>query len=116
MQCIGEVYPTECYQRLCDSANAIILDVRTKPEVQFVGVVDISDTKAQQVFIEWQSYPIMQVNENFLNEMEVALLNLELSKDAEIYCLCRTGVRSLNAANLLSSHGFSKCYNIIVLL
>ncbi len=113
MQCAGEVYPDDCYGRLSVNSKSVIIDVRTKAEVQYVGIIDVSQIEAKMLFIEWQTYPTMQINNNFISEVETAMLRMEYTKEVEIYCLCRVGARSLNAANLLAQNGFENCFNIL---
>jgi len=38
---------------------------------------------------------------------------LDADKDAEIYCLCRSGVRSISAAQALTASGFTKAFNVL---
>ena len=86
----GDLKPAEAYQRLQDSPNAWLVDVRTLPEWQFVGLPAVE----RLVRISWQEYPAMQVNENFVRAVEDA----GVPKEAEILCICRSGARSAAAA------------------
>lgn len=45
-------------------------------------------------------------------ELRSQLSNLELYKDEDIIVYCASGMRSSNAANILSDHGFTKVYNL----
>jgi rhodanese-related sulfurtransferase len=58
----GDIKPAEAYQRLQDRPNAWLVDVRTLPEWQFVGLPAVE----RLVRVSWQEYPAMQVNEDFV--------------------------------------------------
>jgi rhodanese-related sulfurtransferase len=100
----GDLRPAEAYQRLQDSSNAWLVDVRTLPEWQFVGLPAVE----RLVRISWQEYPTMQVNGDFVRAVEEA----GVPKDAEILCICRSGARSAAAATALTQAGYASCYNV----
>ena len=100
----GDVKPAEAYQRLQHSPNAWLVDVRTLPEWQFVGLPAVE----RLVRVSWQEYPQMQVNEDFVRLVEEA----GVPKDAEVLCICRSGARSAAAAAALTQAGFANCYNV----
>jgi rhodanese-related sulfurtransferase len=100
----GDLKPAEAYQRLQASPNAWLIDVRTVPEWQFVGLPQFE----RLVRVSWQEYPAMQVNGDFVQRVEAA----GVPKDAEVFCLCRSGARSAAAATALTEAGFANCYNV----
>jgi rhodanese-related sulfurtransferase len=100
----GDLKPAEAYQRLQHSPNAWLVDVRTLPEWQFVGLPAVE----RLVRVSWQEYPQMQVNEDFVRLVEDA----GVPKDAEVLCICRSGARSAAAAAALTQAGFANCYNV----
>jgi rhodanese-related sulfurtransferase len=100
----GDVKPAEAFERLRDSPNAWLVDVRTLPEWQFVGVPAVE----RLVRVSWQEYPTMQVNDEFVRLVEDA----GVPKDAEVLCICRSGARSAAAAAALTQAGFTNCYNV----
>lgn len=100
----GNVRPTEAYRRLQENPDAWLVDVRTVPEWQFVGLPAV-DRLAR---VSWQDYPAMQVNQDFVRQVEAA----GVPKDAEVYCICRSGSRSAAAATALTEAGFANCYNV----
>lgn len=100
----GEVLPQQAYERLQENPRTVLIDVRTEAEWNYVGRPAIEGL----VCISWQYFPTGERNENFIAEIEAA--NIE--KDQEILLLCRSGVRSANAATLLTQAGFSDCYNV----
>jgi len=100
----GDILPQQAYKRLQENPRAVLIDVRTDAEWNYVGVPAIKDL----VRIPWQHFSTGQRNENFVAEIEAA--NIE--KDQEILLICRSGVRSAAAATLLSQEGYSDCYNV----
>jgi rhodanese-related sulfurtransferase len=60
------------------------------------------------ILLPWQTLPQMQQNQTFVND-----LLAKVNKENEVLFLCRTGGRSNQSANLASSLGFGKCYNVI---
>ena len=100
----GDVTPAEAYQRLQANANAVLIDVRTQPEWVFVGVPAVERLIRQS----WQVFPQMQVNSQFVEEIE----QMGLPKDTEIFCICRSGARSASAASALTQAGFTNAWNV----
>ena len=65
------------------TAGAKLVDVRTKPEVLYVGRVPGS------LLVEWQTYPGNAPNPDFL-----AQLSREVKPGETLMFLCRSGQRS----------------------
>ena len=55
----------ECFERLVNDPNSHLIDVRTKPEWDYVGVPDLSSINKQVTFVSWQIYPEMTINKFF---------------------------------------------------
>lgn len=75
-----------------ESGNGVILDVRTPGEVAQghianATIIDIYD-------------------QNFIAELS------NLPKDKEVYVYCASGVRSVQAAEILQQNGFTHIYNL----
>ncbi|MGJ8534667.1 MAG: rhodanese-like domain-containing protein [Alphaproteobacteria bacterium] len=108
----GDVAAPYAYAAL--SSNAVIVDVRTIAEWNFVGLPALSPE--QLVVCEWQAYPDMQRNPGFVAKVSDEILarsNAEAPADApEVYFLCRSGARSRSAAMAMTQAGFPKCFNI----
>lgn len=98
----GAVTPREAWL-LCQALpNVRIVDVRTRPEWQFVGIVPEAE------LIEWQSYPLMQRNPDFMQQ-----LKNRVDSECIVLFLCRSAVRSHEAALLAAEHGYSEAHNIL---
>lgn len=98
----GAVTPREAWQILQQARDAVLVDVRTQAEWDWVGRVPGA------LEIEWNQYPGSIRNPNFL-----AILGRQVPRDALILFLCRSGVRSDGAARLATEAGYARCYNIL---
>ena len=112
---IYEVGPKETWDGLRNDKGAVLIDVRTHAEWSFVGLPDLSELGKELLLNQWAILPGMQQNPSFMDELDKQLDGAAPSK---IYFLCRSGVRSLSAAHLVSealaARGQSvDCVNII---
>lgn len=92
---IEELLPVQAWDRLKDDPSAVLIDVRTKAEWAFVGKPDLSSLNRSVMLVEWSRYPDMSANPRFVEEMNDALGG---TIPTQILFICRSGVRSLNAA------------------
>ena len=98
----------DCFKKISTNLKSYLIDVRTKPEWEFVGVPDLSTINNSTIFISWQEYPEMNINKNF----EKHVVQKNINKNDYIFLICRSGRRSLKAAEYLSSLGYKHCFNI----
>lgn len=106
--------PLQTWDNLKRDPNAVLVDVRTKAEWSFVGLPDLSSLGRDPILLEWNQFPSMQRNDGFAEDL---LDRLGDHPVREIYFLCRSGVRSLAAADLMVQVFASQskqidCYNI----
>ena len=92
---IEESPPSSVYSDLSIDDSSYLIDVRTKPEWNFVGYPYIKNMKNDIIFCEWAFYPLMQKNPHFEDEI---LSKLNLDSCTKLYFICRSGSRSLYAA------------------
>jgi rhodanese-related sulfurtransferase len=109
----GDVEASDAWAALAENPAATLVDVRTVPEWSFVGIADLSEIAKSPVLIEWQSFPSMQANEQFVAELAEALQSRGASRDAPLYFLCRSGVRSRAAAIAATLGGWTSAFNIL---
>lgn len=112
---IYEVGPKETWDGLRNDKDAVLVDVRTHAEWSFVGLPDLSELGKELILNQWAILPGMQQNPSFMDELDKQLDGAAPSK---IYFLCRSGVRSLSAAHLVSEAFAARgqsvdCVNII---
>jgi rhodanese-related sulfurtransferase len=108
MSYAGDVSPNEAYQAVLDDPDAVIVDVRTRPELVFVGAPDLSAAGKQIIAVEWQTFPQGTVNTEFVNQLRSA----GVAQTQPVYFLCRSGGRSRAAAILATEGGFESAFNI----
>lgn len=98
---VGEVDPSEAWKILRDNKSARLVDVRTSAEWSFVGIPELEEVGQKPIFIEWASLPNMSENPHFAAQLEEALGTD--TPDTFLF-LCRSGARSLRAAQLVADH------------
>ena len=89
----GALLPAEAHKLM--QAGAKLVDVRTKPELQYVGKIPGS------LAVEWQTYPGSRENPEFLAELAAAV-----PKDQPVMFICRSGARSHSAADAATRAGW----------
>ncbi len=97
----GALTPTEAHQLFSEGAAAIV-DVRTRPEWEFVGHVEDAP------LIEWRAYGARAPDPAFVDKLAA-----RFPRDAAILLLCRSGVRSHHAATAAALAGFTRVYNVL---
>ena len=100
--------PQKAWDALVGHAQAQLVDVRTDVEWTFVGLPDLSAAGKQPLLIPWQTYPTMAVNAGFVEQLRSA----GLTPEHEIYFLCRSGARSMAAAQAAIAAGFPRAINV----
>ena len=98
----GALLPAEAYALMQSLPGAKLVDVRTSAELEWVGRVPGSYA------IEWNAWPGGGRNPNFVAEFE-----LLIEKNAIAMFLCRSGVRSHNAAIAVTENGHAGAYNVL---
>lgn len=111
-QYAGDISPEEAFELLCGDANAALIDVRTQAEWSFVGVADLAACNKAPLLVEWQRYPTMAMNETFRVDVAKALDEVAVDKERPLLFLCRSGVRSIAAAEAMTVAGYTKSFNV----
>lgn len=104
----GALFPADAWH-LVQNGVATIVDVRSRFEYEFVGRVPDSE------LIEWRTYEngdngriTSRPNPDFIEE-----LGRRYQADEVLLLLCRSAVRSHNAAIAATEAGFTQVYNIL---
>ncbi|ONG59052.1 sulfurtransferase [Pseudoroseomonas deserti] len=105
---VDDITPRATWDALRADPDAALIDVRTNAEWNFVGFPDLSEAGKEPLMISWQVFPSMQVNAAFVDHLRKAGLT-PLNK---LYFLCRSGARSLAAAQAAQAAGFAHSFNI----
>ncbi len=104
----GDVTPKTAWKILGERTDAVLIDVRTRPEWNYVGVPDLASVTKKPALLEWQVFPGMQPNPDFVSALSGAVAD----KNAPLLFLCRSGARSAAAAKALTAAGYSTCLNV----
>ncbi|KRE43324.1 rhodanese-like domain-containing protein [Knoellia sp. Soil729] len=104
----GDVTPAEAFAAVTQGQGAALVDVRTRAEWAQVGVPQL-DSEHQPILVEWQRSPDGSINDTFVDELRQA----GLADGAPIYFLCRSGVRSVAAAEAATAAGLGPAYNVL---
>lgn len=103
----GDKSVEETWRALREDSSAVLVDVRTRAEWNFVGVPDLREAGKELVTVEWQGFPDSTRNAGFVDEVQQ-----QVRPDQTVYLLCRSGARSRSAAIALTAAGFARCYNV----
>jgi rhodanese-related sulfurtransferase len=94
--------PKEAYEFLQKNPEAVFIDVRSEMEHMFVG----HPVGAMQ--IPWVDGPNWDVDPNFVNHVKKAA-----SVSRPVVLICRSGRRSVDAAQALEKAGLMEVYNVL---
>ncbi|MFT3803111.1 MAG: rhodanese-like domain-containing protein [Burkholderiaceae bacterium] len=97
----GSVPPRLAWQ-LAQENEAVIVDVRSAEERKFVGHVPGT------LHVAWASGTSLTRNPRFVRELEA-----KTGKDQPVLLLCRSGKRSLQAAEAAAKAGFTRVFNVL---
>ncbi|MBE9554027.1 MAG: rhodanese-like domain-containing protein [Proteobacteria bacterium] len=104
----GDLTAAEGWKFLEEDAEALLIDVRTVAEWIYVGLPDLSKLGRTVVCVQWNQWPNMEVNPDFLPHLEAE----GVTRERPLLLICRSGIRSRDAAVALTGAGFGPCYNI----
>ncbi len=108
MAAIPDIAPAQSWAAIQQDPAAMLVDVRTDAEWNFVGIPDIAVTGKRVVLIPWQVYPSMAVNDHFAE----ALHKAGVLPEHKVYFICRSGARSLAAAQAAQAAGYPAVFNV----
>lgn len=98
----GALLPPEAWQLLQKNPQAKLVDIRTPEEWELIGSVPGA------IKVSWKLYPDWERNPHFLDELEK-----HVSGHDFLVLLCRSGVRSREAAEWLTREGYYNVFNVL---
>jgi len=104
----GDITPQEAWELLRENPDAVLVDVRTDAEWKYVGVPETSPIGRRTVFVEWVRYPDGAPNRTFVDDLAKAGVS-----GGPVIFLCRSGQRSIGAAEAATAAGVTPAYNIL---
>jgi len=119
----GDITPLEAWRLLSNNPQAVLVDVRTDAEWRFVGVPDLSSLGREVVYVEWNTSDGMH-NDNFLTDLQERMPAADSdgsngsngsggSGERPVIFLCRSGNRSIGAAEVATRAGIAPSYNVL---
>lgn len=109
---VDDVDVTEVWARLQSEPDAVLIDVRSKAEWTFVGLSDLSAIGKQPVLVEWKNFSDGEVNPAFTEELSSKLASIGATTETNLYFMCRSGSRSLDAGKAMAAVGYRACHNV----
>lgn len=103
----GDLPPRQAWELLASDPDAVLVDVRTSAEWQWVGGADLSELGKRTLGIEWMT-SAGQPNARFVEQLGEA----GVEPDAPVLFLCRSGHRSAAAARVATAAGYGAAYNV----
>lgn len=107
---VKDVSPKEAYEILQKDPSAVILDVRSRVEYDYVG------HPLGAVHVAWQEFPDWQADPDFAHQARLRLADARGTttpeNDLTVLVICRSGGRSRAAAQALEDAGFRRVINI----
>jgi rhodanese-related sulfurtransferase len=102
----------ETWAKLQRDRDSVLIDVRTDAEWAYVGQPDLSSVGKRPVQVEWLAFPGDRLNTAFVDRLTTALAAIGANKDSELFFICRSGGRSLKAAQAMAAAGYACCRNV----
>lgn len=108
MSYAGDITPQESWKLLSEDRNAVLVDVRTEAEWNWVGVPDLSGLGRDVVFVQWNTSGGR--NANFVDDLIAAGVT---PGERPVIFLCRSGNRSIPAAEAATAAGIGPSFNML---
>lgn len=109
MSYAGDITPEQAWKVLSDNPDAVLVDCRTEAEWRFVGVPDLAELSREVVFVEWNHSDGAR-NAAFVDDLIAAGVT---PGDRPVVFLCRSGNRSIPAAEAATAAGIAPSYNVL---
>jgi len=106
---IKEITPPEAWDILQSDHKASLLDVRSSMEFEYVG------HSINALNIPWVEPPDWKIDPDFVEKVRESLQKLhndEPLDELPVLAICRSGKRSLAAAEALVAAGFKQVFNV----
>jgi rhodanese-related sulfurtransferase len=108
----GDITPEEAWKLLSEDPDAVLVDCRTEAEWRFVGVPDLSSLQRDVVFVEWNRTDGSH-NDGFIEDLKAAGVTPDPRGERPVIFLCRSGNRSIAAAEAATEAGITPSYNVL---
>lgn len=109
---VDEVDVASAWDVLQANSRAQLVDVRSRAEWTYVGIPDLGPLGRQAVFMEWERFPDHAVDPHFAERLANELQARGVQMEDDLFFICRLGIRSLVAAQVMAASGYSACHNV----
>jgi len=115
------VTATDAYEMVGeDAAKVLFIDVRTRGELQFIGMPTSVDGHVpilvEATPAQWDdaaaSFKLVP-NAEFVSAVDARLAQKGLTRDAAVIVICQGGIRAARAADTLTQAGYTMVYTVI---
>lgn len=110
---------TEAYE-MANKEKVLFLDVRTRAEVNFLGIPSVADANIPYMEIDsmysWDEKKgvfKLEPNSGFMTEVQQRIKQKGMDTNSRIIVMCRSGDRSAKAADLLAKSGYKNVYSVV---
>lgn len=115
------VTAVDAYQMVTeDPAGTLFIDVRTRGELQFIGMPTPVDAHVpvvvEAVPLQWDDAASsfkLAPNPDFVAAVEQRLAQKGLTRAATVIVICQSGLRAARAANALTQSGYASVYTVV---
>jgi rhodanese-related sulfurtransferase len=108
---LKEVDPKQAYEILETEEKAVLIDVRSTMEYQFVGHAPNS------IHVPLKEPPDWETTQNYVDNVKKALQeqfpDMQEFSDIPLLMLCRSGARSATGGEMLINAGYTNVYNVL---
>ena len=108
---IKEVDPKQAYDILQNTGDAVLIDVRSTMEYQYVG------HPPNALHVPLKEPPGWETRSDFVEKLETVLQqefsDKQAFSDLPLLMLCRSGARSATAGEMLINNGYTNVYNVL---
>ena len=112
MSFVGNITAKESFDELMSSADSVLVDVRSSRELSVDGVAFLENHPDRLLFCEWRSETPQNEKRKFLDDL---LLRINFQVTSRLYFICRSGIRSREAASYVGNELFVTGVNVICL-
>ena len=118
----GDIKPETAWRILSEHKEAVLVDVRTRAEWNYVGLPDLAPLGKKPALIEWQVFPTMQVNPETRSGKGTVSTLRPFSSESSVmlgigsmpsFQASRTSLASCSASPMsfsLTGHGSGHCH------
>ena len=100
MSFVGNIEAKDSFNEIVSSDDTFLIDVRSFRELYVDGVAHFENHADKLLFCEWRGEYSVYEKKEFLG---VLLSRIDLSDTSSLFFICRSGIRSLEAAEFVGS-------------